>query len=123
MLSRRDTVDKVTSKINTLNNVSRLDTVDKVTSKINTLNNEELKSKIKAEVPVVIAVGDQSSGKSSIMGLILGHALPSKAGICTRVPVIIQTRREVRETSVTIASKCGHSGKSDTKIIYKQYNN
>ena len=96
--------------------LSRLDIVDKVTSKINTLNNEELKSTIKSEVPVVIAVGDQSSGKSSIMGKILGHALPSQAGICTRVPVTIQTRREKRETSVTIARKSERSGASGNKV-------
>lgn len=92
---------------------TRLDIIDKVTLKISTLNDEALKSKIQQEIPVVIAVGDQSSGKSSIMGRILGHALPSKAGICTRVPVIIQTRREKRDPSVTLKGKStNHSSAS-----------
>ena len=95
---------------------TRLDIVDKVTSKVSALNDEDLKTKIQQEIPVVIAVGDQSSGKSSIMGRILGHALPSAAGITTKVPIIIQTRREPRDTSVTlkVVRAKNSSGDSDS---------
>lgn len=56
-------------------------------------------------MPIVIAVGDQSSGKSSIMSRILGHSLPTKSGICTRIPARVSTRRDVRETEVILVSK------------------
>ena len=85
--------------------LSQLNIIDSVTNIINSLNNISLREKINHEIPIVIAVGDQSSGKSSIMSKILGHDLPTKNGICTRIPVKISTRREILNTEIILVDK------------------
>lgn len=40
-------------------------------------------------LPTIVVVGDQSSGKSSVLESLAGISLPRGPGICTRVPLII----------------------------------
>ncbi|XP_039162280.1 dynamin-related protein 4C-like [Eucalyptus grandis] len=41
-------------------------------------------------LPIIVVIGDQSSGKSSVLESLAGINLPRGQGICTRVPLIIQ---------------------------------
>ncbi|XP_017976340.1 PREDICTED: dynamin-related protein 4C [Theobroma cacao] len=42
------------------------------------------------QLPTIVVVGDQSSGKSSVLDSLAGVNLPRSQGICTRVPLIIR---------------------------------
>ncbi|KAF3451352.1 hypothetical protein FNV43_RR07447 [Rhamnella rubrinervis] len=42
------------------------------------------------ELPTIVVVGDQSSGKSSVLESLAGISLPRGRGICTRVPLIMR---------------------------------
>lgn len=46
-----------------------------------------------ASLPELVLVGDQSSGKSSLMSAIAGLALPRSSGTCTRCPIHIRVSR------------------------------
>ncbi|XVF30397.1 hypothetical protein REPUB_Repub16aG0053700 [Reevesia pubescens] len=42
------------------------------------------------QIPTIVVVGDQSSGKSSVLESLAGISLPRSQGICTRVPLIMR---------------------------------
>ncbi|KAK4486459.1 hypothetical protein RD792_009139 [Penstemon davidsonii] len=42
------------------------------------------------QLPTIVVVGDQSSGKSSVLESLAGITLPRGQGICTRVPLIMR---------------------------------
>ncbi|KAL6568924.1 hypothetical protein OROHE_003665 [Orobanche hederae] len=42
------------------------------------------------QLPTIVVVGDQSSGKSSVLESLAGIRLPRGDGICTRVPLIVR---------------------------------
>ncbi|XP_073047461.1 putative dynamin-related protein 4A [Primulina eburnea] len=42
------------------------------------------------QLPTIVLVGDQSSGKSSVLESLAGISLPRGQGICTRVPLIMR---------------------------------
>ncbi|KAJ8491637.1 hypothetical protein OPV22_013358 [Ensete ventricosum] len=46
------------------------------------------------ELPTIVVVGDQSSGKSSVLESIAGISLPRGQGICTRVPLIMRLQND-----------------------------
>jgi len=46
-----------------------------------------------ANLPELVLVGDQSSGKSSLMSAIAGLTLPRSTGTCTRCPIHIRVSR------------------------------
>ncbi|CAD5164903.1 unnamed protein product [Musa acuminata subsp. malaccensis] len=46
------------------------------------------------ELPTIVDVGDQSSGKSSVLESIAGISLPRGQGICTRVPLIMRLQND-----------------------------
>ncbi|GJV70027.1 dynamin-related protein 4C [Tanacetum coccineum] len=41
-------------------------------------------------LPTIVVVGDQSSGKSSVLESLAGISLPRERGICTRVPLVMR---------------------------------
>eukprot|EP01084_Bolivina_argentea_P125317 222048_1 len=43
-------------------------------------------------IPSIVVIGDQSSGKSSLLELLSGIDIPRATGICTRVPLELQLR-------------------------------
>ncbi|KAH7862586.1 hypothetical protein Vadar_006815 [Vaccinium darrowii] len=45
------------------------------------------------QLPTIVVVGDQSSGKSSVLESLAGISLPRGQGICTRVPLIMRLQR------------------------------
>ncbi|KAL7122952.1 hypothetical protein ACP275_01G076600 [Erythranthe tilingii] len=42
------------------------------------------------QLPTIVVVGDQSSGKSSVLESLAGISLPRGQGVCTRVPLIMR---------------------------------
>lgn len=48
---------------------------------------------IASMIPAIVVVGDQSSGKSSLLEVLSGVTLPRGEGICTRVPLELQLRQ------------------------------
>ncbi|MFQ6657279.1 hypothetical protein Gotur_027021, partial [Gossypium turneri] len=48
------------------------------------------------QLPTIVVVGDQSSGKSSVLESLAGVNLPRGQGICTRVPLIIRLQNHAR---------------------------
>lgn len=71
-----------------------LDTFDKIRE---TLKFEDI------EVPKIVVVGDQSSGKSSVLESITGINLPRGGGTVTKCPIIIQIRN-VKDSKEEYAS-------------------
>ena len=49
-------------------------------------------------LPQLCVVGDQSSGKSSLLQCITGVDFPVKSGLCTRVPTLVECRRTETES-------------------------
>ena len=52
------------------------------------------------ELPAIVVVGDQSSGKSSVLESISGIALPRGTNIVTRCPLELQLRRDTETYAV-----------------------
>ncbi|XP_022751975.1 dynamin-related protein 4C-like [Durio zibethinus] len=48
------------------------------------------------QLPTIVVVGDQSSGKSSVLESLAGVNLPRGQGICTRVPLIIRLQKDAK---------------------------
>lgn len=46
------------------------------------------------QLPTIVVVGDQSSGKSSVLESLAGISLPRGQGICTRVPLIMRLQHK-----------------------------
>ncbi|KAG8374971.1 hypothetical protein BUALT_Bualt10G0051100 [Buddleja alternifolia] len=46
------------------------------------------------QLPTIVVVGDQSSGKSSVLESLAGISLPRGQGICTRVPLIMKLQND-----------------------------
>ncbi|KAA8538903.1 hypothetical protein F0562_025595 [Nyssa sinensis] len=46
------------------------------------------------QLPTIVVVGDQSSGKSSVLESLAGINLPRGQGICTRVPLIMRLQHQ-----------------------------
>ncbi len=44
------------------------------------------------KLPQFVVIGDQSSGKSSVLSEISGLTFPTKSGICTKCPIIVHTK-------------------------------
>ncbi|KAJ4846250.1 Dynamin- protein 4C [Turnera subulata] len=50
------------------------------------------------QLPTIVVVGDQSSGKSSVLESLAGISLPRGQGICTRVPLIMRLQHHSSPT-------------------------
>lgn len=48
------------------------------------------------QLPTIVVVGDQSSGKSSVLESLAGISLPRGDGICTRVPLVIRLQNHAQ---------------------------
>ncbi|XP_010417986.1 PREDICTED: dynamin-related protein 4C-like [Camelina sativa] len=64
-----------------------LDTVDKLRN-LNVMREG-------IQLPTIVVVGDQSSGKSSVLESLAGISLPRGQGICTRVPLVMRLQRSL----------------------------
>lgn len=61
------------------------------------------------ELPTIVVVGDQSSGKSSVLESLAGIKLPRGDGICTRVPLVMRLKSCKDESQASIS--IDYSGK------------
>ncbi|KAH9291961.1 hypothetical protein KI387_042849 [Taxus chinensis] len=68
-----------------------LDVVDKLQN-LNVMNEG-------IQLPYIVVVGDQSSGKSSVLECLTGISLPRGVGICTRVPLIMRLQNSSEQDS------------------------
>lgn len=68
----------------------RLDAVDRISLM---LSNEKGDHYYGIDLPGIVVVGDQNSGKSSVLESLSGIALPRSEGLTTRAPLILKLRR------------------------------
>ncbi|ROV98713.1 hypothetical protein VMCG_06803 [Cytospora schulzeri] len=84
----------VAPEIEGLGNQALLDKIDKL---------RELNVGNIVALPQLVVVGDQSSGKSSVLESLTGFSFPRATGLCTRYATQITCRREAqRSVSITI---------------------
>jgi len=72
----------------------------------------------KIELPAIVVVGDQSSGKSSVLESISGVQLPRGTNIVTRCPLELQLRQD-KETYAVISrpAQVGLFGGDPSKVV------
>ena len=56
------------------------------------------------QLPQIVVIGDQSSGKSSVLESLTGIKFPVNSGICTRCPIIVNCKndKQIKENYFTI---------------------
>ncbi|KAJ4806429.1 Interferon-induced GTP-binding protein Mx1 [Rhynchospora pubera] len=59
------------------------------------------------QLPTIVVVGDQSSGKSSVLESLAGISLPRGQGICTRVPLIMRLQSDSNTTKLSMHLEYG----------------
>ncbi|KAK1401891.1 Dynamin-related protein 4C [Heracleum sosnowskyi] len=59
------------------------------------------------QLPTIVVVGDQSTGKSSVLESLAGISLPRGQGICTRVPLIMRLHHHSKNESELHLEYCG----------------
>ncbi|ONH94425.1 hypothetical protein PRUPE_7G015500, partial [Prunus persica] len=69
------------------------------------------------QLPTVVVVGDQSSGKSSVLESLAGISLPRGQGICTRVPLIMRLKQSSSPQSELSLSYNGREDHTDEEHI------
>ncbi|KAJ3691132.1 hypothetical protein LUZ61_020296 [Rhynchospora tenuis] len=60
------------------------------------------------QLPTIVVVGDQSSGKSSVLESLAGISLPRGQGICTRVPLIMRLQGDSDITEPSLHLEYGN---------------
>ncbi|XP_049935890.1 dynamin-related protein 4C-like [Nymphaea colorata] len=69
------------------------------------------------QLPTIVVVGDQSSGKSSVLESLAGISLPRGQGICTRVPLIMRLQNHQQEDPELTLEYQGKSVRSSEEDI------
>lgn len=69
------------------------------------------------QLPTIVVVGDQSSGKSSVLESLAGISLPRGQGICTRVPLIMRLQNHRQDKPEFILEYQGKSVPSSEEDI------
>lgn len=87
-----------------------LDAVDEIRSYVKNI------PEIEALLPAIVVVGEQSSGKSSLLESISGIGLPRGSGMCTKVPLELQLRKDENE-SITMEYTNSHGETIDKENI------
>ncbi|KAI3331553.1 interferon-induced GTP-binding protein Mx2 [Xylariaceae sp. AK1471] len=93
-----------------LGNLSILTKVDKLRELIGT----------RVALPQLVVVGDQSSGKSSVLENLTGFAFPRAAELCTRYATQITCRREA-EKSISVSIIANPDATSDARARVKDF--
>ena len=55
-------------------------------------------SDVKLDLPQIVVIGDQSSGKSSLLSSLFDIPFPENTGTTTRCPIIVYTKNKNTET-------------------------
>ncbi|KAL3652688.1 Dynamin-related protein 4C [Castilleja foliolosa] len=69
------------------------------------------------QLPTIVVVGDQSSGKSSVLESLAGISLPRGQGICTRVPLIMRLQNHSNPDPELFLEYDGKTVPTDEKNI------
>lgn len=67
------------------------------------------------QLPTIVVVGDQSSGKSSVLESLAGISLPRSQGICTRVPLIMRLQGDSNAIKPSLHLEYGDKTVSTTE--------
>ncbi|UPK92502.1 hypothetical protein LCI18_003437 [Fusarium solani-melongenae] len=86
------------------------DSYAEVFDAIDSLRDAGIRSEL---IPKLVVIGDQNSGKSSVLEAICNIPFPVKEGLCTRFPTEVVQRKSSEESmTVTIATRDGAEGNS-----------
>ncbi|KAJ4168945.1 hypothetical protein NW754_010876 [Fusarium falciforme] len=86
------------------------DSYAEVFDAIDSLRDAGIRSEL---IPKLVVIGDQNSGKSSVLEAICNIPFPVKEGLCTRFPTEVVQRKSSEESmTVTIATGDGAAGNS-----------
>lgn len=86
------------------------DSYAEVFDAIDSLRDAGIRSEL---IPKLVVIGDQNSGKSSVLEAICNIPFPVKDGLCTRFPTEVVQRKSIEESmAVTIAAGDGAAGNS-----------
>ncbi|CAL4938619.1 unnamed protein product [Urochloa decumbens] len=66
------------------------------------------------QLPTIVVVGDQSSGKSSVLESLAGISLPRGQGICTRVPLVMRLQDDPTADSPKLQLQYSNGREVDT---------
>ncbi|KAB5535235.1 interferon-induced GTP-binding protein Mx2 [Coniochaeta sp. 2T2.1] len=91
-----------------LGNRALLDKIDKL---------RELNIGANIGLPQLVVVGDQSTGKSSVLESLTGFAFPRDPGLCTRYATQITCRREPEEYTIISIIPPSSAGESEYKRL------
>ncbi|KAL7160037.1 hypothetical protein ABFS83_01G068200 [Erythranthe nasuta] len=69
------------------------------------------------QLPTIVVVGDQSSGKSSVLESLAGISLPRGQGICTRVPLIMRLQNHPNPNPELLLEFAGKTVPTDEEHI------
>ena len=75
----------------------RLDAIDRIRGLLSDVTGDSLYG---IDLPSIVVVGDQNSGKSSVLESLSGVALPRSDGLVTRVPLVLKLRRAEHTSAV-----------------------
>ncbi|KNA26001.1 hypothetical protein SOVF_001460 [Spinacia oleracea] len=74
------------------------------------------------QLPTIVVVGDQSSGKSSVLESLAGISLPRGQGICTRVPLIMRLQHHPNPDPELFLEYMGKTMKTDEVNVSEAIN-
>uniref|UniRef100_A0A2N9HK02 Dynamin-type G domain-containing protein n=1 Tax=Fagus sylvatica TaxID=28930 RepID=A0A2N9HK02_FAGSY len=74
------------------------------------------------QLPTIVVVGDQSSGKSSVLESLAGINLPRGQGICTRVPLIMRLQHQPLPQPELVLEFNGKVVKTDEEHVSEAIN-
>ncbi|PNY04043.1 dynamin-related protein 4c-like [Trifolium pratense] len=69
------------------------------------------------QLPTIVVVGDQSSGKSSVLESLAGISLPRGQGICTRVPLVMRLQNHPLPNPELVLEYNGKHVSTDEKNV------
>ncbi|KAK9735794.1 hypothetical protein RND81_04G228400 [Saponaria officinalis] len=69
------------------------------------------------QVPTIVVVGDQSSGKSSVLESLAGISLPRGQGICTRVPLVMRLQHHYDDEPQLFLEYMGKTVETDEENV------
>ncbi|CAJ2677309.1 unnamed protein product [Trifolium pratense] len=75
------------------------------------------------QLPTIVVVGDQSSGKSSVLESLAGISLPRGQGICTRVPLVMRLQNHPLPQPELVLEYNGNRVTTDEENVSDAINN
>lgn len=96
----------------------RLDAVDATSRTLRELRlDAAFQGELQGVVPQFVAVGNQSAGKSSLLRRVGKIPLPDAVKRCTRLPILLQLRRDLSEPTTTTTGIRVHLTHASGEIV------